>query len=314
MQPKYTTWTITVRPHGGITNEQIAGVSKWITRTCDYYHIITHKDGSERHMHAAMFIKRETVRSNLNSCLGSVTCLKDLTEAEKGVLRKGTKVMYDWNFISEYLAKHNPSHEKYDPFHKVVASKLPPLDEREAVGKQRFPEKDDKRMEHKFEGDPWLLKMEALFKDWLCACTEPLRESSLVWPAEDCAPAKRYECFKESFGGERVMGRNGINPLANMVVATFYNSVQNIKRLVKVERDPKKARNNIIAMAKFFAQYGGASTAGVAKRSRAEDEDEGPWQLEQHRFCPRCEEDRKSPVILRPRELYCDQHKRYDAH
>ena len=166
MAPKYNTWAITIRPTNGITNEQIEGVTAWITKICDYYHIITEKDGIERHLHAALFLKKDDHRSNLNNRILSIPCLKDtLTGNEQAVLRRGTKIMYDWNWINKYM---NPKENlKRDPFHKDISSFLPPMEQWEVIRDQRFPEKSDKRAEQKFEGDPWMLKMESLFKDWL---------------------------------------------------------------------------------------------------------------------------------------------------
>ena len=104
MAPKYNTWAITIRPTNGITNEQIECVTNWIVKTCDYYHIVTEKDGWERHLHAALFLKRDDHKSNLNNRILSIPCLKDtLTGAEQVVVRKGTKIMYDWNWINKYM-------------------------------------------------------------------------------------------------------------------------------------------------------------------------------------------------------------------
>ena len=88
MAPKYNTWAITIRPTNSITNEQIEGVTTWITKICDYYHIITEKDGYERHLHAALFLKKDDHRSNINNRILSVPCLKDtLTGNEQAVNR-----------------------------------------------------------------------------------------------------------------------------------------------------------------------------------------------------------------------------------
>jgi hypothetical protein len=297
MAPAYSTFAITVRPRAGITNAQIDGITKWIARTCDYYHIITEKDGSERHLHAGLFMRKDSTRSNLNNCLLALTCLKSLEENEKRVLREGTKIMYDWNFVNVYLKKE-------DPFHKDIATVLPSIDEREIVGEQRFPAKDDKRMEHKFEGDPWLLKMEALFKEWMDARMEPVCDGPLVWP-EGGTPGWETGNMYFRFVAAQVMGQ-----LGEMVVSTFYNSMMYEQRLVKVERDPRRAKNNVGAMVKFFAKYAGASTT-TAKRARGEDAEE-PY-LEQHLNCPRCEDEGKdSPYRLEYREQFCALHKRYE--
>ena len=290
MAPKYNTWAITIRPTGGIKNEQIEGVTNWIAKTCDYYHIITEKDGWERHLHAALFLKKDDHRSNLNNRILSVPCLKDtLTEAERVVLRRGTKIMYDWNFVNTYL-------KKADPFHKDIDSFLPPLEQWEVIRDQRFPEKNDKRAEQKFEGDPWMLKMESLFKDWLDGARNepgepppPLNEFELVelhqkkaegWLDDDdfmrmCELEERNRASsidpkgKERYNGgyeQWVKDHSGFDITAEDIdaeklVAEFYHTMMNEWRCVKVERDPKRCKSNIVAMLKFFSKYKGASHA-----------------------------------------------------
>jgi hypothetical protein len=58
---------------------------------------------------------------------------------------------------------------------KALVSLLPPQEQWEVIGSQRFPEKGDKRAEKTFEGDPFMLKMESLFKEW---CTPEQYENS----------------------------------------------------------------------------------------------------------------------------------------
>ena len=123
-----------------------------------------------------------------------------------------------------------------------------------------------------------------------------------MWPAGG-APYWETGRMYDKFVAAQVMG-----PLGEMVVSTFYNSMMYEQRLVKVERDPRRAKNNVGAMVKFFAKYAGASTSTTSKRARDDDEEEV-------RFCPRCEQDPRrcdSPFMLRPREQFCDEHKRYD--
>jgi len=100
---KCQSYALTIRPLDGVTDEQIASTLKWVKRTCDYYHVITEKTGSERHIHAGLFCKNPKTRSNVVTEL--MRLFKDLTPSEKSVLRQGLKVMYNGDFIKNYLAK-----------------------------------------------------------------------------------------------------------------------------------------------------------------------------------------------------------------
>ena len=294
MAPKYNTWAITIRPTNGITNEQIECVTNWIVKSCDYYHIVTEKDGWERHLHAALFLKRDDHKSNLNNRILSIPCLKDtLTGAEQVVMRKGTKIMYDWNWINKYM---NPKENlKRDPFHKDIDSFLPPVEQWEVIRDQRFPEKGDKRAEQKFEGDPWMLKMEGLFKDYLNGARNepgqlppPLSDAELeelqekkasgIWLSDEAfirkvelekrdsasratPPAKeRYEggyeqWIKDNSGEVTVI----MDVNAERLITEFYHTMMYDWRCVKVERDPKRVKNGVVAMLRFFTKYTGDS-------------------------------------------------------
>ena len=63
---------ITIRPREGITDEQICRVDDWIHKAADFHHAITEKSGKERHLHAALFLKANTTRSNLNNRVLSI--------------------------------------------------------------------------------------------------------------------------------------------------------------------------------------------------------------------------------------------------
>lgn len=252
MPVKYSTWAITVRPRTGITNDQIRGITAWIDRICDYYYIITEKDGFERHLHAAMFLKGEDHRSNLNNRLLALACMKrSLNDDELRVQREGTKIMYDWNFINSYLKKE-------DGFHKDIARKLPPQEQWEVIGLQRFPENDDRRAARAFEGDPWMLKMEELFKEWLDG-TERQRDGSHAIPNFDGGYTQWQQLYIDTEHHNTLCTAEE----AEQVVSRFYHTMMYAPRddggrRVKVERDPRRVKHNIVAMLKFFTSFTGA--------------------------------------------------------
>ena len=99
----YSSYAITVRPQDGVTDQQILKVSKWIKKNSDYYHVVTEKSGSSRHIHAGFFLKSPKPRSNVLQML--MQLFKDLSNPEKAVLRKGLRIMYNWDFVDQYLDK-----------------------------------------------------------------------------------------------------------------------------------------------------------------------------------------------------------------
>lgn len=133
---EYRAYAITVRPHGGVTDAQIAGVLKMVRRRCDYYTIITEKTGEERHLHAGLFLKKPEQRKYMNQCLKNMTCFKDLTKNEQFVLANGTKIMYNMDFVDNYMTKDDET--------QLIAAEPPPP----GVAEQYFPppEEQEKAM------------------------------------------------------------------------------------------------------------------------------------------------------------------------
>lgn len=102
---EYSAYAITIRPVNGITDDQIAAVVKMVRGRCDYYVVITEKTGDCRHLHAGLFLKKPTQRKKLNEAIRNLAAFKDLTTNERYVLSNGTKIMYNMDFINEYLQK-----------------------------------------------------------------------------------------------------------------------------------------------------------------------------------------------------------------
>lgn len=112
---KYRSYAITVRPKDGITDRQVTLFAKFVRKTCDHYHVVTEKTGHERHLHAGLFLKDATTRSNFVTRIQRL--FKDLTTQEKSVLRQGIKIMYNVDFINTYLDKDDDT--------VVIESSLP---------------------------------------------------------------------------------------------------------------------------------------------------------------------------------------------
>jgi len=115
VDPKFKTFALTIRPRDGVTDKHVETAVAWVRTRSDYYHIVTEKDGSARHIHAGIVLKKEVSKSNLGTLLKRL--FSDLASDEQKVLLKGVKVMYNEDFIRKYLAKDDNT--------VVVASNLP---------------------------------------------------------------------------------------------------------------------------------------------------------------------------------------------
>ena len=126
---KIKSFALTLRPLDGVSDHQIDKLSKWVRKTCDYYHIVTEKTMAERHIHAGLFMKEECTRSNIVTRM--MQLFPDLTPTEKSVFRQGIKIMYNPDFISKYLDKDDDT--------IVISSSLPEAHHMESY----FPPKPD---------------------------------------------------------------------------------------------------------------------------------------------------------------------------
>jgi len=154
----YSTYAITIRPTDGITDEQISAVDVWLAKSCDHYVAITEKTGKDRHLHAALYLKKSTTRSNLNNRILALKGLDGTLSAnEKAVLRKGTRIMYNDDFAKNYLTKGDDT--------KPIGSDMPEDNDDEGweALQALYPEKDDDRAKKKFEGSKWYFEQEKAF-------------------------------------------------------------------------------------------------------------------------------------------------------
>lgn len=102
-QQLFRSFALTVRPRDGVSDDHVTKMVKWCKRHCDYYHVVTEKTGHERHLHVGLFLKSPKTKSNIGVMM---KCLyKDLENEEKKVLLKGIAIMYNADFIENYLDK-----------------------------------------------------------------------------------------------------------------------------------------------------------------------------------------------------------------
>ena len=119
---KFKTYAFTLRPQDGIDDEHIKKMEKFVRKNCEYYHLISEKTGYARHLHAALYLKKESSRSHLSVQFSRL--FSDLSPTERTVMLKGLKVLYNNDWVTNYLDKDDDT--------VVIASNLPEKNHLEA--------------------------------------------------------------------------------------------------------------------------------------------------------------------------------------
>lgn len=105
----YKSWAFTIRPREGFHEELETKLIKWISKQ-DYGFACVEMEGDARHCHAQIWINTPRDKGTINRSLENL-CVSGLKEkfdaSSKVVLRRGTKIAYNDDFIEEYLAKED---------------------------------------------------------------------------------------------------------------------------------------------------------------------------------------------------------------
>lgn len=151
---KYIAYSITLRPRGGITDTDIELLKKITVKYCKFYLIITEKQDEARHVHAALYLKKEVTSSHFNQMIKRVfegTFLE--RESVWGVAYK-CKPMYNDDFVSKYMTKGDSTQE--------IESHIPDLVER--CSYYRDIEQKTKKA---YVADPYFNKLEKLYFEYV---------------------------------------------------------------------------------------------------------------------------------------------------
>lgn len=101
---KFTSFAFTLRPRDGITNADRDKFTAWAVKRSEYYSIVTEKLGSQRHVHAGLIFKVSVTRSNVCQLLKQLFS-PSWSPEEIRVLFQGVKIMYNMDWIDNYLTK-----------------------------------------------------------------------------------------------------------------------------------------------------------------------------------------------------------------
>lgn len=147
-------YAVTIRPKDGVTNAQIAKFAKWVTSRCEYSIIVTEKENTERHIHAALFLKKEAQCPTIRRSV--VALFKELSETERIILGNGVKISYTPQWL-DYCEKGDST--------EIIHSNLP---ERSTL-KQYYPVRDETKTRRHLS---YYERLEKLWGEWVSPGTE----------------------------------------------------------------------------------------------------------------------------------------------
>lgn len=105
----YKSWAFTIRPLKGFQEKSEDRLLKWLSKQDGAFACIE-MEGEARHCHGQIFISGEgRTKGTINKSLENIcaTTIDDWNPAQNIVLRRGTKIAYNDDFITEYLSKED---------------------------------------------------------------------------------------------------------------------------------------------------------------------------------------------------------------
>lgn len=160
----YKSYAITVRPLDGATHVHDDAIMKFLRKYCEYYYAVSEKTGTERHIHAGLFMKKAVIPSNMKLMLRRV--LPMLSDDERRVLNQGVKIMYNMDFITNYLDKDDDT--------EVLMNCLP---EEATLDSYWPPSKDQQKAQAMKATDKFYANLEFLWFQHMLPNTEISKQS-----------------------------------------------------------------------------------------------------------------------------------------
>jgi len=104
----YNSWGFTIRPLKGITDKTATKVLLWLDKQ-DYGFACLEMEGEARHLHGQIWINEPRTKGTINKSLENICSrtIEDWNPAQNIVLRRGTKIAYNDDFVEEYLSKED---------------------------------------------------------------------------------------------------------------------------------------------------------------------------------------------------------------
>ena len=132
MSPRtFRSFAFTIRPSLGVKIALEEGVIRWLSRYSGF--LCAEMDGEARHLHGVIYLETSKTKGDINKSLESVCSRKvdDWNSSQNIVLRRGTKICYNDDFITEYLAKED--NILYSNIPENTSDYYPTLEEQKAI-------------------------------------------------------------------------------------------------------------------------------------------------------------------------------------
>lgn len=103
----YRSYCFTVRPTNGLTTKLEEALLKWLQRYEGF--LCYEMEEVARHAHGVIYLNNPRSKGDVNKSLESICAreVPDWNASQNMVLRRGTKICYNDDFISEYLGKED---------------------------------------------------------------------------------------------------------------------------------------------------------------------------------------------------------------
>lgn len=160
----YQSFAITFRPRDGVTDKQIKKMEEYCRKKCDYYYLITEKEGTDRHIHVGMFLKKKMLKGSV--AIELLRMYPELDSDERRVARKGIKIQYNLDWIEKYLDKDDAT--------TVISDNLP---ERAHLDAYWPPDEDQRKAQAAKSVDSFYAKLEMLWYEHRSPGVEKSREN-----------------------------------------------------------------------------------------------------------------------------------------
>lgn len=131
---KYKSFCFTLRPAEGATTDLDDAVIKWFKKYKGF--LCAEKEGVERHLHGQIFFEEPKSRGDVNKQLTNMCerVVKDWNSQQNYVMRRGTRIAYNDDFVDEYLSKEDQ--HLYSDLPDNTSEYYPTKEEQEKVQKK----------------------------------------------------------------------------------------------------------------------------------------------------------------------------------
>lgn len=222
---QFKSFCFTVRPLNGLQKELEEALVKWLSRYEGF--LCYEMEDVARHAHGVIYLPNPRTKGDLNKSLESI-CAREVPNwnaSQNMVLRRGTKICYNDDFISEYLSKED--NILYNNIPENTSLFYPPPEEQRRV--QALSNAVDKRF-HQYESDFLASKYHLVAKKnpmylqiYIASFLEDMMFNSRKYPVIVC-PKRRKELCKalclyvaKMDDGRSSMYREDINLLDNAI-------------------------------------------------------------------------------------------------